>query len=213
MTLWTIFFEASLINKIILLVLVLLSVFSWTIIIDRWRFFHASKKADLSFFQSLKGNLSNPDTIHSLASKRRISVAARVYLAAENSMRQRSSNDRQAWLEALGLERDLLRVKGERGLPLLAIVASASPFIGLLGTVWGVMIAFLRLGNLQGQPALEVVGPGIAEALIATAAGLFAAIPATIAYNAFLAQLRQMMQRCDEFSRRFIFLMNTESVR
>jgi len=117
----------------------------------------------------------------------------------------------EEWYEAFDLERDNLRESGERGLPVLAIVASASPFIGLLGTVWGVMIAFLKLGDLQGQPALEIVGPGIAEALIATAAGLFAAIPATVAYNAFLAAQRRLIRRNTEFCRRYVLALSEDN--
>ena len=113
-------------------------------------------------------------------------------------------NDASSWAEIFDIERNALRVDGERGLPLLAIIASTAPFVGLLGTVWGVMVAFLRLGAMQGQPALEVVGPGIAEALIATAMGLFAAIPAVVAYNVFASAQRNLLLRSEEFGRRLV---------
>jgi biopolymer transport protein ExbB/TolQ len=101
------------------------------------------------------------------------------------------------WEGALGSAERRALTDADRHLSLLATVSSASPFIGLMGTVWGVMVAFLRIGNQQGQAMLEVVGPGIAEALIATVVGLATAIPATIAYNYFLASARRLRERCE----------------
>lgn len=202
MDLITIFTHASLVNKAILVLLFLLSIFSWAVVIERARYFSRAKKGDLSLYHAI--DRWDAITLHKTARKHSRSVIGRVYLAAEREVERLGREDGDSWAEALQIERDLIRGEAERGLPILAIVASASPFIGLLGTVWGVMIAFLHLGNLQGQPALEVVGPGIAEALIATATGLFAAIPATIAYNLFVAAVRQMVRRCDDFNRRLV---------
>ncbi len=209
MSLWTIFQDASLVNKLILLLLLLLSIASWAVVIERWRFYRRAVKADRKFFRGLEGPW-DASTLHRHARLHPFSPAGRIYLASEREVERLGRDDARSWKEALALERDLLRGEGERGLPLLAIVASTSPFIGLFGTVWGVMLAFLRLGSLQGQPALEVVGPGIAEALIATATGLFAAIPATIAYNACLAALRSLLRRADEFSRRLVATIGPE---
>lgn len=203
MNLWTIFSEATLLNKIILLVLLLMSVMSWTVVIERLRYFRSALSSDKRFIKSLPA-LWEAMTLHKLSRKQAKSAIGRVYLAAERETEQLGREDAESWAEALEIESSELRSEAEKGLPVLAIVASASPFIGLLGTVWGVMIAFLRLGDLQGQPALEVVGPGIAEALIATAAGLFAAIPAVIAYNAFLSMLRGLMRRVSDFNRRLV---------
>ncbi len=202
MNLWTIFSDATLLSKVIMAILLVLSILSWAIVFERWFFFARAKRADKDFYKAISNWDAN--TLHNSARKRLASPSGRVYLAAERELERLGREDAESWNEALQIERNLLRGQGERGMPLLAIVASASPFIGLLGTVWGVMIAFLRLGSLQGQPALEVVGPGIAEALIATAAGLFAAIPATIAYNFFIASLRSMLRRCDDFNRRLV---------
>lgn len=87
----------------------------------------------------------------------------------------------------------------ERRLPWLAITAAVTPFIGLFGTVWGIIDAFNGLGT-AGAATLRAVAPGISEALITTAAGLFAAIPAVIAYNLFSSSLREFAARCDDFS-------------
>jgi len=203
MNIFAILQHASPVNQGILLLLLLMSIISWVVVIERWRYFTAAKKADSRFFESLRGKI-NADKIHAMAVSEIKSTAGRVYLGAEREVERLGREDYDTWEEALDIERSLLRSEGERGLSFLAIIASAAPFIGLLGTVWGVMIAFMKLGSIAGQPALEVVGPGIAEALIATAMGLFAAIPATMAYNAFVVSQRKVLRRCEEFSRRLV---------
>ena len=94
----------------------------------------------------------------------------------------------------------------ERGLPLLASIGSVSPYIGLFGTVWGIMNAFTGLSTLENV-SLAVVAPGIAEALVATAIGLFAAIPATAAYNSFATKLDRITNRFDSFSEEFLNIL------
>lgn len=96
----------------------------------------------------------------------------------------------------------------EKGMSTLATIASVSPFIGLLGTVWGVMDAFAGLGE-AGTASLRAVAPGIAEALITTAAGLFAAIPALIAYNHFLHGIRSLAARMTDFASEFVAKIET----
>ncbi len=94
----------------------------------------------------------------------------------------------------------------ERGLPLLASIGSVSPYIGLFGTVWGIMNAFTGLSTLENV-SLAVVAPGIAEALVATSIGLFAAIPATVAYNSFATKLDRITNRFDSFSEEFMNIL------
>ena len=96
----------------------------------------------------------------------------------------------------------------EKGMSWLATIASVSPFIGLFGTVWGVMDAFSGLGD-AGAASLRAVAPGIAEALITTAAGLFAAIPALIAYNHYLHGIRGVASRMDDFASEFVAKIET----
>ncbi|GBE30989.1 biopolymer transport protein ExbB [bacterium BMS3Bbin04] len=203
MDMWTIVRDASPVNQLLLLLLIALSVLSWGVVIERWRYFRVARKADTDFFTALRGSL-DATQVHRIAESKPKSPAGRVYLASERELQRLGRNDAAAWAEIFDIEGNALRVDGERGLPLLAIIASTAPFIGLLGTVWGVMIAFLRLGGMQGQPALEVVGPGIAEALIATAMGLFAAIPAMVAYNVYAAAQRNLLLRSEEFGRRLV---------
>ena len=193
MDMWTIVRDSSPVNQSILFLLIALSVLSWGVVLERWRYFRVAKNADIGFFTALRGSL-DATQVHRIAEAKRKSPAGRVYLASEREIQRLGKNDASSWAEILDIERNVLRVDGERGLPLLAII----------GTVWGVMVAFLRLGAMQGQPALEVVGPGIAEALIATAMGLFAAIPALVAYNVFASAQRNLLLRSDEFGRRLV---------
>ena len=99
--------------------------------------------------------------------------------------------------------------KLEENLPFLASVASVSPYIGLLGTVWGIMMSFLNISN-AGQPSLATVAPGIAEALIATAMGLFAAIPAVLAYNKFSARAESLMGNYQTFAEEFSAILHRQ---
>ena len=99
------------------------------------------------------------------------------------------------------IQREIARL--ERRLLVLATVGSAGPFVGLFGTVWGIMDAFIGLGS-AGAASLRVVGPGIAEALVATAAGLFVAVPAVIGYNHFLSKVRELAKGLDTFSLEFL---------
>ena len=93
-------------------------------------------------------------------------------------------------------------------MPFLATTGAVTPFIGLFGTVWGVMDAFAGLGN-AGSASLRAVAPGIAEALITTAAGLFTAIPAVIFYNQFLSQIRRAATRMDNFTMEFLSMIES----
>jgi len=110
-------------------------------------------------------------------------------------------------VEMRGAANDEVR-RMEKGMSTLATIASVSPFIGLFGTVWGVMDAFTGLGD-AGTASLRAVAPGIAEALITTAAGLFAAIPALIAYNHFLHGIRSVASRMDSFAAEFVSKVET----
>jgi biopolymer transport protein TolQ len=100
----------------------------------------------------------------------------------------------------------------ELGLATLATVGSTSPYVGLFGTVWGIMSAFTSLGSVQ-QATLAAVAPGIAEALVATAFGLFAAIPAVIAYNRYADQISRLEMRCDAFMEEFSTILQRHATR
>jgi biopolymer transport protein TolQ len=128
-----------------------------------------------------------------------------------NSSKETLAADSQRKLsgEVASIDRTLKRVAGaeitklERTLTFLATTGNATPFIGLFGTVWGIMDAFRQIG-FRGSTSLAVVAPGISEALIATAAGLFAAIPAVIAYNYYVNKMRVVTSQMDNFSAEFL---------
>jgi biopolymer transport protein TolQ len=107
----------------------------------------------------------------------------------------------------VALSREMDRL--ENNLPFLATVGSVSPYIGLFGTVWGIMHAFHALGNVQ-QATLALVAPGISEALVATAIGLFAAIPAVVAYNRYSNQVERLNNRYEEFMEEFSTLLQRQ---
>ena len=203
MTLWSFVAHASLFSKAVLLILVVLSVASWAAVLDRLKYHRRAAAAEREFEDGI-------DQVRGLADLVRLSEhhkGAPSALMLQQAVRRllppqsagggtRPLPPAASWEGALSSAERRVLGEAERYLSLLATVSSASPFIGLMGTVWGVMVAFLRIGNQQGQAMLEVVGPGIAEALIATVVGLAAAIPATIAYNYFLASARNLRDRC-----------------
>ena len=200
----------GLVGKSILLLLAAFSVLSWAVLWDRFRAFtHADRETDkfLGAFRSAP-NLSQAK--EQAESYRRTPLAALLRagyyeLSLTAPRRGEVQGEAEKALGMRNLDRGLERAmreetaRLERGLGLLATTASVTPFIGLLGTVWGIMEAFQAIG-LQGSANLATVAPGIAEALINTAAGLFAAIPAVLGYNHFLARMRRIGSRMDNFA-------------
>lgn len=191
--------------KFVLLVLLAFSVGSWAIIAERWRAFGRAQRETQAFLERFKkgGGLA---AIQDGTATLNASPLAHLFRAA---FREISLNPPPAegadptTVEAL--DRVLRKnasvqvTELERSLGFLATTAGATPFIGLFGTVWGIMNAFHGIG-VSGTASLAAYAPGIAEALVATAAGLFAAIPALIGYNHFMRQLRLFEAGMDEFS-------------
>lgn len=198
--------HSSAFSKVILLVLVVLSVYTWAVVWNRLRRYAAVERADRAFLQAFRsagpgGRLA--------AEQHPGSVLARVAVAGQRALdpllaagmaqhdafeiAQRAM-DRAASDEIASLEKHV---------GFLATTGNTAPFIGLLGTVWGVMVSFVNIGA-QGSATLVVVAPGIAEALIATIAGLAAAIPAVIAYNHCLGRLREASQRALQFAGEYL---------
>ncbi len=186
--------QAGYVVKAVLLMLVFFSVVSWAIIFFKHRYFSRANDETDSFLRiynagrDAKGLLSGTRvlTISPLANIFRATFSEKVYEKAEVKRLLR----RYGALEAAKLEKYL---------NFLATTGSTTPFIGLFGTVWGIMNAFRGIGA-AGSASLAVVAPGIAEALITTAAGLAAAIPAVIAYNYYLSRARQMIIEMEDFS-------------
>lgn len=202
--------QASLLVKGVMLLLLLASIVSWYIIVlKRDLLKHTRKDAD--WFEDKFWSGGNLATVYKTVSKRENSESGLqgLFLAGFDELsrqRQQHVTDPDDVLASVqramraSLVREVDRL--EAGLATLATIGSTSPYIGLFGTVWGIMNAFISLGNVQ-QATLSMVAPGIAEALIATAMGLFAAIPAVIAYNAFTNQVDRLESRYQAFMEEF----------
>jgi biopolymer transport protein TolQ len=183
--------SSGLFAKFILLLLLGISVYTWAVIVERLRLLARVQREDRDFLAAFRAAgptdpSSTPGSVSTLAHLARVGAASLAEPAtAALAMGARFERSQRAMERAAA--DDLARL--ERHIGFLATAGSVSPFIGLMGTVWGVMSAFLSIGA-QGSASLVVVAPGIAEALITTVAGLAAAIPAVIGYNHLLTRLR-----------------------
>ncbi|MBZ5568882.1 MAG: MotA/TolQ/ExbB proton channel family protein [Acidobacteriia bacterium] len=182
--------------KAVLLILLFFSILSWSIILARWNLLRRARVQSGRFLRAFRRAQRFQD-IAAVAEQFRPSPLVAVFEGGfEEFKRSRSAAATQRAMQIAASE-ELTRL--ERRLPWLAITAAATPFIGLFGTVWGIIDAFHGLGT-AGAATLRAVAPGISEALITTAAGLFAAIPAVIAYNVFGSAIREFGSRMDDFS-------------
>jgi biopolymer transport protein TolQ len=202
----------------VLIILVLLSLWSWTITIAKLLQFRKAKKETEAFSQIFweSRNLSQIDgATRRLLSTPLSHVFNSGYKTLGDLIKEREEREEREAGSARFGEIDILQmslnraeieegVRLEKGVTFLATVASAAPFIGLFGTVWGIMDAFLGLGKGGVATTLEAVAPGISEALIATAIGLAAAIPAAIAYNFFVVEVKNFKDLMTSFSSEFI---------
>ncbi|MBI2014463.1 MAG: MotA/TolQ/ExbB proton channel family protein [Candidatus Rokubacteria bacterium] len=205
--------NAGPVAKFVLIVLLLFSIASWGLIVDKWWQFRRVRRQTLQFLKIFREG-RRPSVVHGAARTLRDSPLAQLYSAAYGEV-SRGPDALDAALddvdEGLGPERleavnrAMRRTAShevaqlERYLGFLATTASACPFIGLFGTVWGIMAAFHGIGT-QGSASLAVVAPGISEALIATAAGLGAAIPAVIGYNYFVNRVKHWATEMEGFT-------------
>ncbi len=209
-SLWAYFMNAGLVVKLVLMLLIGASVISWTYILQRWFYLRDVRDATTKFENKFWGggdlaelyeaSSRNPaetrglDAIFQAGFREFIRLQKQMGLSAEAMM----ESARRAMRVAQMREQDKL----EFHLPLLATVGSTSPYVGLFGTVWGIMLSFRALANVQ-QATISMVAPGIAEALIATAMGLFAAIPAVVAYNRYATEIGRLLNRFDAFQDEF----------
>jgi biopolymer transport protein TolQ len=206
-TVWSLFLEADPVVKAVMLILAVASIWSWAVAVDKWLQFgdldqHA-RKFEREFWSG-----RSIDDMDERAGDRPRDALSRVYAAAAREWREarrvgiageaaQLMLDRVDRLMSAQIAREMQRAS--RSLGVLATVGASAPFIGLFGTVWGIMNAFTNIAAQQ-QTNLAVVAPGIAEALFATALGLVAAIPAVIFYNKFTGDLDRFGDRLDTFS-------------
>jgi len=191
--------ETGLVAKLVLLILLAFSVFSWTIIVSKWGIFRRSRTQSARFVRAFR-KTSRLNEIAAVADQFRPSPLVAVFEGAVDEIKKSGGAPKLTSIQRatqIAASEELTRLESK--LPWLATTGAITPFVGLFGTVWGIIDAFHGLGT-AGAATLRAVAPGISEALITTAAGLVAAIPAVIAYNIFSAQIREFGSRMDDFS-------------
>jgi biopolymer transport protein TolQ len=190
-------------------ILILFSLFSWTAIFAKWGTLRGARKKNARFLRAFRKANGLEAAVAASEHFRPCPLVGVFDFGYEEVERQVKARGRVISRSAveralqLGVSEELTRL--ESRMPWLATTASVTPFIGLFGTVWGIIRAFNDLGQ-QGSTSLRTVAPGISGALIATAFGLFAAIPAAIFYNVFSHSVRQIGARMDDFSLEFLNL-------
>ena len=201
------FLRADVIVKSVIIILIVCSIYSWALIIDKLRLFKKinisseefeekfwrSKSAE-TFYNSLPSNIDDP-----MASLFKDAMQSLLKSKSKANLSERMSG----MLEA-GTEKQISKI--DKGFTFLATVGSTAPFIGLFGTVWGIMNSFQSIA-ISRNTSLAIVAPGIAEALFATALGLLAAIPAVVAYNKFNNDSKKYSQKLENFSKRFLSII------
>ncbi len=195
--------------RVVLLILLGFSVVSWAVIYRKYALFRQARRQTEKFLEAFRGANRLPEP-RPLASAFAGSPLVAVYAAGMRELQSQGEGKNPHGMKSpeavrvamqLASSEEVARLEQRMGF--LATTGSVTPFIGLFGTVWGIMDAFMGLGE-AGATTLRAVAPGIAEALVATAAGLFAAIPAVIAYNHFLHQTRRFATRMDNFAMEFV---------
>jgi len=209
--------NASIVVQLVLVSLVLASILSWSMIFDRSRILKRARRAVEDFEQRFWSGGDLSALYRELEQdKRGVNGLASIFRSGFKEfirLRKGDNTDPMAVLQGtersmrVALSREMDRL--ETNLPFLATVGSTSPYVGLFGTVWGIMHAFHALGNVK-QATLALVAPGISEALVATAIGLFAAIPAVIAYNRYSSQVDRLNNRYEEFMEEFSTLLQRQ---
>ena len=210
----TLITQASPVVQVVLAILILLSLMSWTVIFRKFFAVSRAQRQTDEFENRFWSGTELTKLLESANRNRESSgMEERIFAAGMNEFlkQQKSSGDAvngvsRAMRAVFTREMDHL----ESGLPMLASIGSTSPYIGLFGTAWGIMNAFTGLSNLENA-SLAVVAPGIAEALVATAIGRFAAIPAVAAYNYFNNRVGRLSNRIDGFSEEFLNILERQS--
>lgn len=209
-SLWVYFIDASVVVKIVMMMLLAASLMSWTFIFQRGSFLKRARLAVDDFEEQFWSGIEL-NKLYSEVSAQRDNVEglANIFQSGfREFVRLRKQNNAsptmvmEAVQRAMRIARSHEMDKLEQHLSFLATVGSTSPYVGLFGTVWGIMTSFHALGGAQ-QATIAMVAPGISEALIATAMGLFAAIPAVIAYNRFSNDAERLLNRYDTFQEEF----------
>jgi biopolymer transport protein TolQ len=212
----TLFLNASFVVQSVIVLLIIASIVSWMIIFERWIFISKSKDNLSSFEDLFWSDLGVEGILEIGDDEKHVPFGAEcIFRSGYTDYKRLSSQDLGADVVMESVLRNMKvslsreQVLLENHLPFLATVASVSPYIGLFGTVWGIMNSFRGLAGAN-QATLAAVAPGISEALIATAIGLFAAIPALIAYNRFISQSDYLLSGYESFMDEFAAVLHRE---
>ena len=206
-SLLSLFIRADIIVKSVILMLIACSVYSWAVIIDKIKLFKKINKSTEEFENKFWNSKSAETFYNNLPANIEDPMALVFKDAMQNLLKKKSKHDlnnRMTTLLETGIEKQMSKIS--KGYTFLATVGSTAPFIGLFGTVWGIMNSFQSIA-ISRNTSLAIVAPGIAEALFATALGLLAAIPAVIAYNKFNNDSINYSKKLENFSRRFLTII------
>ena len=203
------FLRADFIVKAVIIILIVASIYSWALIFEKYRLFKRIEKSTSSFEDKFWKSRSAESFYNSFSNRDKDPVAnifqsAMVELIKTKSKSSSIQSNRVSRVIEISADREIKLL--EKHFTFLATVGSTAPFIGLFGTVWGIMNSFQSIA-ISRNTSLAIVAPGIAEALFATALGLLAAIPAVVAYNKFNNDSKKYSGRIENFSKRFISII------
>ena len=206
-SLMNLFIRADIVVKTVILILIACSIYSWAVIFEKFKLFKKINKSTEEFENKFWNSKSAETFYNNLPSTTEDPMALLFRDAMQNLLKRRTKtdlNNRMITLLETGVEKQMTKIS--KGFTFLATVGSTAPFIGLFGTVWGIMNSFQSIA-ISRNTSLAIVAPGIAEALFATALGLLAAIPAVVAYNKFNNDSIKYSQKLENFSKRFLTII------
>ena len=201
------FIRADIVVKSVIIMLIACSIYSWAVIIEKYRLFKKINQSTEEFEAKFWNSKSAETFYNNLPANVQDPMALIFKDAMQNLLKRRSRtdlNNRMTTMLETGIEKQISKIT--KGFTFLATVGSTAPFIGLFGTVWGIMNSFQSIA-ISRNTSLAIVAPGIAEALFATALGLLAAIPAVVAYNKFNSDARKYSNKLEDFSKRFLAII------
>jgi biopolymer transport protein TolQ len=201
------FIRADIIVKSVIILLIVCSVYSWAIIIDKFKLFKKINISSEEFEEKFWRSKSAETFYNTLPSAIDDPMASLFKESMQSLLKSKSKTnlvEKMGGILELGIEKQMTKI--DKGFTFLATVGSTAPFIGLFGTVWGIMNSFQSIA-ISRNTSLAIVAPGIAEALFATALGLLAAIPAVVAFNKFNNDSKKYSQKLESFSKRFLSII------
>ena len=206
-SLWKLFLRADFVVKFVIIILIACSIFSWALIFDKFKLFKKINISSEEFEEKFWKSKSAETLYNSLPTNIEDPMTSLFKESMQGLLKSKSKTnlvERMGGMLEVGIEKQMSKI--DKGFTFLATVGSTAPFIGLFGTVWGIMNSFQSIA-ISRNTSLAIVAPGIAEALFATALGLLAAIPAVVAYNRFNNDSKKYSQKLESFSKRFLSII------